>query len=106
MSKSINNSSRLALDRGRQRQVRQRIPDVAVGAVLAHDDVRTERRGQRWSDGLDRREPRFGAGERFERDVDRGPGRGPLPHLADEAGAGKSDLPDSWNEIVITPGSA
>ncbi len=47
----IDQPRRLTHRRRRQREVRQRIPDVAVGAVLADDHVRPERGGQRRDDG-------------------------------------------------------
>ena len=54
---------------------------MGVGAVLRHDEVRPERGRQLRDEPADRPQPRVGAGERLERHVDDGAGRGPLPDL-------------------------
>ena len=54
---------------------------MAVGAVLADDEVRPERRRERRHDRPHRREPGHLTGHRLERDVDDGPRRGALPDL-------------------------
>ena len=62
---------------------------MAVGAVLADDDVRPERGGQRGHDRTNRRQPRLGAACGLQRDVDRRGGRNPLPHLGDGSRPGE-----------------
>ena len=89
MRQPIDQPGRLAHRRRRQGEVRQRIPDVAVGAVLADDHVRPERRSQRGHDAADRRQPGIRSARRLERDVDAGSGGAPLPELVHESGPGK-----------------
>ena len=68
-------------------QVRERVPGVRVSSVLRHDDVRPERGGQLGEQPAHGRQPRPLAGSRFERHVDRRPGRHPLPQLPHPARA-------------------
>ena len=62
---------------------------MRVGAVLGHDEVGPERRRQVRDEPPDGAQPRVGAGERLERHVDDGAGRGPLPDLVGIARAGE-----------------
>jgi hypothetical protein len=70
----------------------ERVPGVAVGAVLRHDDVRAERGGELRHDPLDDAEPDGLPGLRLERDVDDGAGRGPLPDLGGEPRHGREQV--------------
>ena len=58
---------------------------MRVGAVLAHDHVRPERGGELRNESADGFEPGRLAGLGLHRHVDDRAGRGPLPHLVEEA---------------------
>ena len=73
----------LAVDR--QREMGQRVKEVAVAAVLADENLRRPRFDERRDDGVERAQPGVVAGPRRERDVDRAAFRAAS---ADVVGAG------------------
>ena len=76
-----------------QRQVRERVEDVAVAAVLADEDVRPELLEQRRDDRVERAQPSRVGGARGQRDVDRGALRVGTTGVRGEPGAGEEVAP-------------
>ena len=70
-------------------QVRQRVQDVAVAAVLGHQHLRRELLEQRRHDGVERPQPGAVAGARWQRDVDREALGAGAAGVLREAGAGE-----------------
>ncbi len=95
MGQPVDESRRGTVGRRRDVQVRQRVPGVRVGAVLRHDEIRPERRGQLGEQRLQQPRPMPpprspAAAARSPTSLRRRPRRSPTPPRCPGTGRGRS----------------